>query len=308
MPIVYDLSESQPNSVGGSWWSSSFITTTTNEQYVILAHYLDTPVYSYFRASSLNLATNEYHQYVTLGNGTKNSTTLDVGVDGNGIKSESPDNLTKLRAYSSHEEATFDIKFEATTGVLANVGSGAWQFGEYSSSQFSLPSCRTEGSVTADGKKLTIDPSKSHTWYDRQWGNTAVNPTNWTWFELHIRSTDYKISSWIFDDPVTGDTKRFATIRGANDELQVRPVEFTPIYERTYKSATGHVTYPLDWKVDISGFGAFTLSSYSADQEMVGEEALQTAYEGFITLDGHIHSRPVQGYGIVEIVYSTWDL
>ncbi|KAI8713606.1 CrtC domain-containing protein [Fusarium sp. LHS14.1] len=308
IPIVYGLSESQPNSVGGSWWSSSYITTTNNEQYVVLAHYLDNPVYTYFRASTLNLETNEYHQYVTLGSSTPNITTLDVSVGNNGIKSESEDNLSKLRSYSNHDNVTFDITYDATTGVVANGGAGTFQFGEGLTWEFGLPSAKTEGSLTAHGEKLAIDPSKSQTWYDRQWGNTAASPSNWTWFQLHIPSTEYKISAWIFSDPFRKTETQFATIRGANDETQVLPLEFTPIYKRTYESATGHVTYPLDWKLKISGFGDFKLSSYTEDQELVGEDALQTAYEGFITFSGNVNSKAVEGYGLVEIVYSTWDV
>ncbi|RSM14827.1 Kievitone hydratase [Fusarium ambrosium] len=308
IPIVYGLGESQPNSVGGSWWSSSYITTTNNEQYVVLAHYLDNPAYTYFRASTLNLETNGYYQYVTVGSGTPNITTLDVNVGNNGIKSESEDNLSKLRSYSNHDNVTFDITYDATTGAVANGGAGVFQFGDGLTWEFGLPSCKTQGSLTAHGEKLTIDPSKSQTWYDRQWGNTAAPPSNWTWFQLHIPSTDYKVSAWIFPDPFRNTETRFATIRGANDEIQVLPLEFTPIYKRTYESGTGRVTYPLDWKLKISGFGDFKVSSYTEDQELVGEDALQTAYEGFITFSGNVHSKPMQGYGLVEIVYSTWDV
>ncbi|KAM5528300.1 kievitone hydratase [Fusarium oxysporum f. sp. phaseoli] len=311
LPILYDLSKSQPNSVGGSWWSSSYITGTNGEQYVVLSHYLDHPAFTYFRASSLNIGTKEYYQYVLIGNGTANITDLNVGAGDNGIISESSDNLSKIRTYSNHENVTFDFTYEATTSALVNAGSGTWQFGEATSSEWALPNCKTEGWIISgarSGKKVTIDPTKSFTWYDRQWGNTGASPSTWTWFQLHIPTTDYKLSAWIFDDPVSGETKRFATIRGAGDQVQFLPIESKPLYKRSYKSSTGHVTYPLDWEVEINGFGAFKLSSVAEDQELVGEEAIQTAYEGFLTLKGEIHGKSVEGFGLVEIVYSTWDL
>lgn len=275
---------------------------------MVLAHYLDSPGYTYFRASTLNLETLSYHQFITLGNSTKNSTILDVSVGNNGIQSLTPDNISKLRAYSNHENVTFDLTYEATTGALPNAGAGAFKFGQGLTYEFGLPGGKTEGSLTgSDGKQVTIDPAKSSTWYDRQWGTVAAAPSNWTWFELHIPQTSYKISAWIIRDVPLNSFNSFATIRGANEEIQTLPLEFKANYKRAYKSGKGHVTYPLDWEVKISGFGTFQISSFTADQEIVGETALQTAYEGFITFKGTVHSKPVQGYGLVEIVHSTWD-
>ncbi|KAM6529308.1 hypothetical protein FALCPG4_007449 [Fusarium falciforme] len=308
IPVVYDFGDSQSTSYSGSWWTSSYITGTNGEQYLVISHYLDTPVFTYFRASTLNLETLHYNQFITLGNSTANSTSLDVKVGNNGIQSLTTDNISQQRAYANDENVTFDITFDATSRVISNAGAGVFQFGPSITYEWGLPNCLTQGSITnTDGKNITVDPAKSFTWYDRQWGTAAVTSGNWTWFQMHIPETSYKLSIWIIDNDVTNQFSRFATIRGDNDEILVLPLKWKPIYGRTYQSTAADILYPLDWELDISGFGVFQLSSILDDQEIVGTTAIQTAYEGFVTFNGTVHSKTVQGYGLVEIVYSNWE-
>lgn len=277
-------------------------------QYLVLSHYLDTPIFTYFRASTLNLETLEYNQFITLGNSTANTTILDVKVGDNGIQSLATDNISKQRTYANNENVTFDITYNATSRVIANAGAGVFQFGPSTTYEWGLPNCETWGSITEpDGQKITIDPAKSFTWYDRQWGTAAVTTGNWTWFELHIPQTSYRLSVWIIDNDVSNQFSRFATIRGDNDEFQVLPLEWKSIYKRTYQSCAADILYPLDWELDISGFGVLQVSSILDNQEIVGSTAIQTAYEGFVTFKGTVHSNKVQGYGLVEVVYSNWD-
>lgn len=276
----------------------------------MLSNYLDNPLSTVFRSSILNLRTLSYNYFNSYGNSTNHSPILDVKVGDSGIQSLTADDVSRMRAYSNHENATFDTTYDATSHALPNAGGGAYKFGSGVSYEWGLPNCRTQGSITErGGQKTTIDPARSFTWYDRQWGSADILRSNWTWFELHIPQTSYELSAWVIDDTRTNQFHRFVTIRGANDEIQVLPFKWKPNYERTYQSiANPDVRYAPDWELDISGFGVLQVSSIISDQEIVGTTGLQTAYEGFVTFRGSVRSKKVEGYGLVEVFYPTWDI
>ncbi|RKK68954.1 Kievitone hydratase [Fusarium oxysporum] len=303
IPILFNLNETQAGSWGGSYWITSYVTTTENEQYFLVSHVLTTPSVSLFRASRLNLDNLEYAQFVEVGNLTSDRDSLDLKIGHHGFQALSDDNLSKTRAFSKHKDVNFDLTYEATTQALPNAGSGRFQFGPGTTWEWALPSCKTDGHlVKANGAKATIDPKKSFTWYDRQGGDNPQTPGNWTWFQLHVPSTSYKLSIWTIDDEKTGQFNRFATIRGDGEELQVLPVTFKPDYTRTFQShASSKIVYPLDWDLVVAGFGSFRISSVKADQEMVGTSSLETAYEGFVTYTGRVGGKKFDGFGIVEI-------
>ncbi|RAL09964.1 kievitone hydratase [Aspergillus homomorphus CBS 101889] len=288
LPTLYTFNETHLANLGGSWWTSSFITGTEREQSLVISHILDISVCAYFRASILGINTPGYKQFLVRGSSMMhNSMRLDLQVGNNPIQSVSEDDISQMRAYSINPNFTFDLIFNATFPILPNAGAGAFIFGAGTSSEWALPRCKTEGTLTgSDGKKVTIDPDNSFTWYDRQYG-TGTPPTgNWTWFEFHVPGLESKLSIWAIDNPDTNQTSRLANIHGADDNSQDLLAEF----------------YPKDQR-----FGSLDISSVLADQEIVGTSALETAYEGFVAVISKIHAKHVQGYGLVAIVYGSWD-
>ncbi|KAH8432936.1 uncharacterized protein LDX57_010569 [Aspergillus melleus] len=125
---------------------------------------------------------------------------------------------------------------------------------------------------------------------------------------LHLPHSSEKFSIWFNDNPDTDKYAKFATIRGPTERLEVVPVEWTPRYQRSCRStAEEKVLYPLDWTVRIGGVAEFEITSVAEDQEIVGSNALETAYEGFVTFKGGFNHHDVTGFGLMEIVYGSWD-
>jgi predicted secreted hydrolase len=215
---------------------------------------------------------------------------------------------------------TFNIFFNATTSALINGGVGKFKLGEaIVTSEWGLPACRTSGTLKINGRTKDIDSENSLTWYDRQFGEAASSTSskrsitergrittrttsalNWTWLELHIPATTYKLSIWNID--AEGEEfARFGTIRKGDGSLDVVPVTWTPDYSLTYTSPNTGNIYPLRWSIEIAGWGSLSVLSASANQEISGPADSETAYEGFVTLTGHFADSDVSGYGVVEI-------
>lgn len=313
IPILFDFSASQfstnldGNPASSSYWTSSYITGTNREQYLAISHVLiGADNATYYRASLLDLnnVTN-YHSFIVHSNQTalQAGSRLSVSLDGNGFEGLTDDNVSQMRTYSKHKDVTFDITYNATSKALIDGGTGLFAFGNGKSYEWGFPNCYTEGTVTVNGQVVTIDPANSFTWYDRQWNDGFPSNGNWTWFELHIPNTEYKLSIWAIDDKDSWQGCRFATIRTEDGSQNVVSTTFSPDYTRSWYSNATHTLYAQDWTITVGDYGILRVSSVTQDQEIVGHAAFDTAYEGFVTFDGLFDGKNVYGYGVVEVLY-----
>ncbi|KAF9769936.1 hypothetical protein IL306_012575 [Fusarium sp. DS 682] len=210
-----------------------------------------------------------------------------------------------MRTWSDIGEVEFDITYNATSSAILNGGLGVFKFGNGPSYEWGLPNCRTEGSVTLGGHEITIDPRNSFTWYDRQWNDGLPENGNWTWFQLHVPNSDTKFSIWAVEDGVAGLANYFATVRLENGTQNFIPVTFVPDYSRQWHSPATGFYYPQDWSLVIGNFATLRVSSPVKNQETVGKSILSSAYEGFVTFSSEINSQYVDGYGIIEILFTS---
>ncbi|KUI63024.1 Kievitone hydratase [Cytospora mali] len=314
IPVLFDFGESQlittinNVSCGSSWWTSSYITGTNGEQYLAVSHVLiSADNTSYYRSSTLDLDNlDNYSSFITYANDSilQAGSRMNLTLDGNGFESLTDDNLSKMRTYSNHGDVTFDFTYNASSAAIVDAGSGLFTFGTGFTYEWGFPNCYTEGSLTINGEVITVDPENSFTWYDRQWNQGFPSTGNWTWFELHIPNTKYKLSIWAIDNTDPAQTVRFATIRTEDGSQNVVPTTWTPDYTRHWYSNATATDYALDWTVTIGDYSSLRISSITKDQEIVGDSAFTTAYEGFVTFDGQFEGNNVQGFGVVEILYA----
>jgi predicted secreted hydrolase len=311
LPTIYDLSATQSSNYNGSWATGSWITSVSGGQYFAVSHYVNDGIHDVYRTSILDLSSLEYRYFFQAGNGSYPSSPpshLKAGVgDGNCFEGISDDNYATMHVQSSHSNVTFDLTYQATTKPLINGGAGVVMLGASESKQWSLPACRTNGFLVVNNEQIPIDPMRSLTWYDRQWGTGGF--TNWTWFGLHIPQTGHVLSIW------TGDTHtnrtapvvpgRFATVRNAQGAQTVCDVTWTPDLNRTFYSDSANETYPLAWTVEIPNYDAVVrIESGAANQLNTGSHGPEPpAYNGFVTFSGQFQGAEIEGFGIVEIVY-----
>ncbi|KAJ4327514.1 hypothetical protein N0V84_002042 [Fusarium piperis] len=315
LPVLFNFSTSQfDKTVNGkaaasSYWTSSFLTGHNKRQYLAISHaFTDMHNSSYYRSSVLDLNDLEvYHSKVTYSNDTvlQSDSLLKLTLAQNGFESTSVDNVSQMRTWSNHGKVKFNIKYNATSSVIVDGGMGLFTFGNGLSYEWGLPSCRTEGSVTLDGHEITIDPSNSFTWYDRQWNDGLPVGGNWTWFQLHLPNSRTKFSIWAIEDEVTKRADYFTTIRLEDGSQNLVPVTFLPDYTRQWHSPASGFYYPQDWTLIVGDYATLRVSSATKNQEIVGNTVFSTAYEGFVTFDGEIDGQYVDGYGVVEVLFTS---
>ncbi|EAU31410.1 predicted protein [Aspergillus terreus NIH2624] len=158
---------------------------------------------------------------------------------------------------------------------------------------------------------VTLDPAKSISWFDRQWGpslqpvNTATTPTSgsWHWIQLHIQGSplDVPLSGWVVDykdrPPV-----QFATIREAPGIQRYLPVASLVPGGRTWTSPYTNITYDLNYTLTLQDGSVFHLEVVADDQEMHSTNGASPVYEGYLDFHGIYKGARISGYGLVEIV------
>lgn len=71
---------------------------------------------------------------------------------------------------------------------------------------------------------------------------------------------------------------------------------------RSYTSSTTNITYPLDWEITSPLGETLFVSSFKADQEIIGSAISEHAYEGFTNIKGTFLNTIGDGFGLVEMV------
>ncbi|GLA02832.1 hypothetical protein AnigIFM60653_002402 [Aspergillus niger] len=310
LPWLYNVSEAQrETALSTSYWTCSFLTASDNHQYMLLGHTMWIAEIPMARASLLDLTDTSYYRMFLYSLDTAaqpadiNSQLIDASIGDVGIEALSGDNVSRMRSFSNHSTLMYDLTYNATSQVLYNGGLGELTFGNDSCGEWAIPAARTEGILTVRGERLFVDPERSFTWYDRQWGS-GVGFKNYTWFQLHVPNTDIKASIWAID--YESSTARIATFRFADGSHQVLPFELSSSSQNMYYSAATNATYPTSWSLNFPGRGHIQVQSIRADQETYNTSSdAVAAYEGFSTFKFNMFGYHADGFGITEIVNST---
>jgi hypothetical protein len=154
----------------------------------------------FYRASLVDITDPSFYAYsvVNINNTAGASSTFNFTYDHYAYEALSADQTSMLRTWSTMPNVTFDLTINGTSTALLDGAVGTFDFGtELLVSEWGMPACETSGTFVVNEEILTVDPSRSFTWYDRQWGGGAVG--NWTWFELHLEmdNAPVKASIWL---------------------------------------------------------------------------------------------------------------
>ncbi|KAL3437257.1 hypothetical protein BDV09DRAFT_183674 [Aspergillus tetrazonus] len=265
LPLTLDLATSQSvvAAAGNSWWTSSYIYAPDNRPYFIVSH-VGNPGPGYYRYSILDISNPSYYQQYAY----QGSEADPVSAHINGA------NIT-LPTYGSEAVDPADtlaaMRTWSTSGFEFDLTHFTW--GPYLTYEWSLVGGITTGNFVVNDTRLTIDPVRFLTWYDRQVvfasgldpdGSAASQ--NWTWFQLHY------------------DLHGFEQLKG---QQQVLPVtEFTPS-GRTWTSPGCGGTYPLDWTIALPDGTRLYIETIRDDQEFCNaSQPFQPTYEGFVSFKG----------------------
>ncbi|KAJ5614505.1 hypothetical protein N7528_008159 [Penicillium herquei] len=312
LPYTFETSNSPVGNASNSWWISSYLTGSDGHQYLVLSHLLGiSSSYSIYRGSIFDIEENEFTQFSAL---TEESGLYDYSRDGEFNVSTSDfyfgstvaGNATKqLRTASTNSAVQYDIKFDLAAPIILNTGNGGYfQLGDYQTAEWSMPAGRTYGTLVKSGVEITIDPTKSLTWYDRQWNFNSAGTMNWTWFQLHLDSptaqSKEKLSIWVYDSENFGH-RQWATTQKDAGINKVVPVKSFEPFGHTWTSPSSNQTYAQSWNLVLQDDTHLTVKSIYDDQELNLDNEFVT-YEGFVTVSGRSASgEAITGYGLVEM-------
>ncbi|GAB1213101.1 hypothetical protein ATERTT37_002250 [Aspergillus terreus] len=318
LPILFNLTASltaaqEPTS--DSFWTSTFATDTNGHTYFVITHMIGSRTVI-TRSAFLDLETHVYSQIQNISHNvtTYNPTTgfLDAHPTGFYIAAlNDGEKLSGLHVESNVPGVHINFTLDINTPALINAGSGAFTLVNVYTYEWALPAAKTSGTMTINGTTVTLDPAKSISWFDRQWGpslqpvNTATTPTSgsWHWIQLHIKGSplDVPLSGWVVnykDRPPV----QFATIREAPGIQRYLPVASLVPGGRTWTSPYTNITYDLNYTLTLQDGSVFHLEVVADDQEMHSTNGASPVYEGYLDFHGIYKGARISGYGLVEIV------
>lgn len=168
---------------------------------------------------------------------------------------------------------------------------------------YSLTRLSTQGSLTINGK--TVDVS-GIAWMDHEFSSAPLEPdlVGWDWFSLQLdnnteimlyflRTKDGSFSPASSGTFVKADGEKVLLSRG---DLHLE------VFDR-WKSNKSGALYPSRWKLEIKPVGIFLeIEPALADQELETRESTRVTYwEGSVSASGTLGSKPVRGFGYVEL-------
>ncbi|GES58101.1 hydroxyneurosporene synthase [Aspergillus terreus] len=311
LPFDFETSNSPIANATNSWWISSYVTGSNEHQYLLLSHLFTTGSSSIYRGSIYDITEPEFWQYTTTStdptlldnsqNGEFNVTTSDFF-----FGSILPGNATKrLRTASTRSDVKYDVTFDLSAPILFNTGiGGLFQFGDDHTGEWAMPAGITTGSLVHNGQDVTFDPSRSYTWYDRQWNVGPPTSLGWTWFQLHLHTRgqdpdSLKLSLWRWDSEGLG-TRQWVTSQAQAGVNSVQPVKsFKPLGQE-WTSPHTNLSYAQKWHLVLQDRTELVITSAHPDQEL--HSPAFTNYEGFVTVSGTAPGgEQLEGYGLVEI-------
>lgn len=207
-------------------------------------------------------------------------------------------NDKKMSVQAATPWGSLDLNLESTGPALNYAGTGEWEMFGSPQYEFALPSLRTTGTLTVQGKTSEVS---GESWLDRQWGQLPLSPSShWTWMNLSLSNGD-KVALW---DAVGDKTENsWATVLHKDGSYQLVAVKpLADGADETWTSPTTGTTYPTRWHIDIPSLKAhLTVRITGTDaQELVFGKGGRI--EATAAAAGTYEGKQVTGWNYVEMV------
>ncbi|KAH6620566.1 hypothetical protein C7974DRAFT_399987 [Boeremia exigua] len=309
LPAQYSLQASQLTppaaSLTSSFWFASYLTTLDDRQYVVLSQAFALPDgVATFRASILDIDHPEkYWSYIE----SRPLLTASPSVDGRlifdagdfAVEGVSKDSISEMLTRGSTSDFAYNLTIRATSRVILNAGTGHFDWGTGNTTQWSLPSCATSGTLLVEGKAYDVDETRSLTWYDRQHGIGGPS-VGFTWFGIQFPNSEVKASVWFSDSTVPKDQHlRFATVRTKHG-LEIIRFTMTTYPLEVWTSPRSNNTYSKRWMLEFSNGDVLNITSVRDDQEPFRDGEL-AGLSAFASVEGSFFGQS-GGFALVDVV------
>jgi hypothetical protein len=286
-----------------SYWFSHFLTTANNTEYVLLSQAVVLPTNEItIRTSLLDVGNPESYwqssKTVALqGNTTSENGQLSIKGEGFELSSNSDDNLASMVSRGANGQYEYNLTVRATSRVILNAGTGFFNWGKNNTTQWSLPSCQTWGTLSIGNSSYQVNRDRSMTWYDRQYGANGPDG-GFTWFGVQFPGSDIRASIWLSDNEDPEQRLRFATVR-TNYGLSIIRFTATVNPDDAWTSPKSNTTYQTKWYLDFDNGDFLEVSSVREDQEIYAQGFM--AASAFASVRGRFFGQK-KGFALVDVV------
>lgn len=225
------------------------------------------------------------------------------------------------------EHAKLDVQIRPEGYPIFNGGTGMFHMVNLDIFQYSVPHCKTNGTLVLNGETYEMD---GMTWFDRQWqiptpklstlgkkvmgwavktfmdGGRKMKFPSWGWMDINLDNGDI-LSVWF---PVEKDGEDcWATVMhpdGTQKKVTLNPVIGQA--ENWWKSSDSEYAYPTKYHVQCPELDAdLTVVCVPREQEL-NFEGFPTLshYEGASQVTGTYEGKEVTGYCYVETI-GVWN-
>ncbi|KAL1798455.1 hypothetical protein ACET3X_002492 [Alternaria dauci] len=202
-----------------------------------------------------------------------------------------------MSSRGSNEQYEYNLTVKASSRVILNAGTGFFNWGKGSTTQWSLPSGQTSGTLSIGNSLYQIDGERSMTWYDRQYG-TGSPDGGFTWFGVHFPGSDVKASIWFSDNEDPKQHLRFATIRTSYG-LSIVRFNLTADPNVAWTSPETNTTYQTRWILDFDNGDFLEVNSVRKDQEIAADALV--AVSAFASVKGRFFGQK-KGFALIDVV------
>ncbi|MFE2422005.1 lipocalin family protein [Streptomyces hokutonensis] len=241
----------------------------------------------WYKRYGVPIAKNDYHW---------STTGLDIKMPGLTWKG----NAQRMSLQATTPWGGLDIKLVPKGPALNYAGTGTWSMLGDTQYEFALPSMRTSGTLTLNGKTQKIS---GKSWLDRQWGETPVDdPTmRWTWMSVRLPNND-TLALW---DTVNSKSENsWATVLhpdGSYDLAAVKPL--ADGVDKTWTSTKTGKTYATGWHVEIPSLKTrLTVRVNGPEDQEAADKAGNGVYEAPAVYTGVYEGKKVTGTNYTEQV------
>ncbi|KAI8939827.1 hypothetical protein NX059_003565 [Plenodomus lindquistii] len=286
-----------------SYWLSHFLTTGNDTQFVVISHAVVLPTNQItIRSSVLDVGNPEifWMSSTTVplqGNATSINGQLSIKGEGFELSSNSEDNLASIVSAGSTDYYKYNLTVKASSRVILNAGTGIFNWGKSRTTQWSLPSAQTSGTLSIGDSLYQVNGERSMTWYDRQYGDGGPDG-GFTWFGIHFPGSNVKASIWHSDHSDPEQHLRFATVR-TDYGLTIVRFKATADPNEAWTSPTTNVTYQTKWFLEFDNGDFLEVTSVRKDQEIPADGLFVAS--AFATVKGQFFGHK-KGFALVDVV------
>ncbi|RFU75587.1 hypothetical protein TARUN_6647 [Trichoderma arundinaceum] len=220
------------------------------------------------------------------------------------LQSLTDDNVSAINVVANFTESNFSLNttFQPRGSLLFNGGSGSFYWGSFFNNGWASPTSYITGTFNINGTTHVVDPKRSTTWYDRQWGEGT--PTKgWHWVPIQLEN-GIRISTWVLPTE-EGALKAFATVLYPNGHQEVVSVNPDIKPSDSWVSPNTNRTWFGSFEVSFLDEYNSVIRAVSPDvnTRKFGEASFgaSSAFcDSFALYSGTWKGESVRGWGLVE--------